>query len=147
MSIKNADKQYLARVLFVRENLDQKTIAKRVGVSEQTISKWVNDLGWKKLKNRLLLGKDEELNNMFEQLSALNEHIKNSETRYPDNKTVNIQRMLTSNIRDLETDLGVADLVESGIRFIKHLQQIGTIEQVYEVSDLWNSFIQSSIKK
>jgi DNA-binding XRE family transcriptional regulator len=32
-----ADKQYLAKILFTREKLEQKIIAKKVGVSEKTI--------------------------------------------------------------------------------------------------------------
>lgn len=141
------DKQLLAKILFTREQLEQKIVAKKVGVSEKTMSKWVNDFNWKALRNRLLLSKDEQLNSLYEQLEALNNEIKLGDTRRPDTKQADVQIKLTASIRNLETDLAIADLVESGIRFIKYLQLSGTLEQVIEVTDLWHSFIQASIRK
>jgi len=142
-----SDKEYLAKILFTREHLEQKVVAKRVGVSEKTMSKWVNAGNWKALRNRLLIGKDEQLSNMYEQLANLNEAIKENPFKHGDSKQGDIQIKLTASIKNLETDLAIADLIESGIRFIKHLQKVGTFEQVVEVSDMWNSFVQASIKK
>jgi transposase len=143
-----ADKQYIAKILFTREGLDQKVAAKRAGVSEKTMSKWVNDFNWKALKNRLLLSKEEQLNSLYEQLEALNEEIKQSATRRPDTKQADVQIKLTTSIRNMETDLAIADLVQSGMRFIRHLQKVGcTVEQVMLVTDWWHSFIQAEISK
>lgn len=142
-----ADKQYLAKILFTREHLEQKIVAQRVGVSEKTMSKWVNDLNWKDLRKRMLLAKEEQINNLYEQLEQLNIAIKEGTSKHADTRQADILIKLTVAIRNLETDLAIADLVESGIRFIKFLQKVGTITQVMEVSDMWNSFIQSSIKK
>ncbi len=144
-----SDKQYLAKILFTREKLEQKLIAKKVGVSENTISKWVNDFNWKALRNRLLVSKDQILNDLYEQLENLHNAIrlKDAGEQYADTKQADIQIKLTASIRNLETDLAIADLVESGIRFIKHLQSTGTMEQVLEFSELWNAFLLNSIKK
>jgi transposase len=143
-----ADKQYLAKILFTREKLEQKMVAQRVGVSEKTMSLWVSKFNWKSLRNRLLVGKEEVLNNLYEQLEELNETIKAKEKgqRFSDSKQADIQIKLTASIRNLETELAIADLVESGIRFMKHLQANGTYQQVVEVSNLWNEFLQSEIK-
>jgi len=142
-----ADKQYLAKILFTREQLDQKVIAKRVGVSEKTMSKWVNEGNWKMLRNRLLLSKEELINKYYQHLENLNKAIDEAKLGHGDSKQADIMIKYTAAIRNLETDLGIADLVESGMRFIKFLQKVGTTEQVIEVADLWNSFIQVSIKK
>jgi transposase len=143
-----ADKQYLAKILFTREKLDQKVVAKRVGVSERTMSKWVNELNWKTLRNRLLVGKEEILNNLYEQLEELNETITNKPKgeRYADTKQADVQIKLTASIRNLETELAIADLVESGIRFVRYLQAHGDHNQVLEISTLWNEFLQSALK-
>jgi transcriptional regulator with XRE-family HTH domain len=140
-------KKDLARILFTREQLDQKIVAQRVGVSEKTMSKWVNDEGWKELRNRMLISKEDQLNSFYEQLSNLNEQIKKNEFAVPDSKQADIQIKLTASIRSLETDLAIGDIVSSGIKFIKHIQKVGTIDQVKEFAELWNSFIQSEIKK
>lgn len=143
-----ADKQYLAKILFTREQLDQKIVAKRVGVSENTMSKWVNQFNWKALRQRLLLSKEDQLNALYEQLEALNKEIKDSDVQRPDTKQADIQVKITTSIRTLETDLAIGDLVESGMRFIKFMQKTEcSLEEIMAVSDRWNSFIQAAIKK
>ena len=144
-----SDKQYLAKILYTREKLEQKLIAKKVGVSEKTIGKWVNDFNWKALRNRLLIGKEEVLNNLYDQIGNLNKAIadKNDGEKYGDTKQADILIKYTASIRNLETELAIADLVESGIRFIKYIQQTGTVQQVVDTADLWNSFLQQSFKK
>ncbi|MFL5811484.1 MAG: hypothetical protein ACJ749_18310 [Flavisolibacter sp.] len=139
----------MAKILFTREKLDQKVVAKKVGVTEKTISKWVNDFGWKNLRNRLLVSKEEVLSNLYEQLAELNDDIKSKGEgkRYADSKQADSLIKYTASIRNLETELAIADLVESGIRFIKHLQKVTNIKTVMEVSELWHSFLQESIKR
>lgn len=143
-----SDKQYLAKILYTREKLDGKIVAKKVHVSEKTMSSWVTKFGWKKLRNRLLVSKEEVLNNLYEQLEELSNDIKckNEGKRYGDSKQADTLIKYTASIRNLETDLSIADLVQSGIRFLKHLQKVGTLEQIMEISDLWNSFLMVSIK-
>lgn len=142
------DKKYLAKVLFTREKLDQKVVAERVGVSEKTMSKWVNEENWRSLRDRLLVGKEEVLNNLYDQLAELNEVITDRPKgqRYGSSKEADIQIKLTASIRNLETELAIADLVESGIRFIKYLQQTSDHEKVIEISNAWNEFITNSMK-
>jgi hypothetical protein len=141
------DKRYLAEVLFTREKLDQKIVAKRVGVSEKTMSKWVNEYGWKEMRNRLLMSKEHLMSTYYGHLENLNKKIDEAKQGHGDSKQADIIIKYTAAIKNLETDLAIQDLVESGIRFIKHIQKIGTTEQVLEISDLWNSFIHASIKR
>ena len=144
-----SDKQYLAKILFTREKLEQKIIAKKVGVSEKTVSNWVNTFGWKKLRSRLLVSKENILSDLYEQLENLHNSIKLKDEgqQFANTKEADIQIKYTASIRNLETELAIADLVESGIRFIKHLQSTGTMAQVLEFSELWNHFLLASIKK
>lgn len=144
-----ADKQYLAKILFTREKLDQKVIAKKVGVTEKTISKWVNDFGWRNLRNRLLIGKEEVLSNLYEQISEINQAIKDKPAgkRYADTKEADTLIKYTASIRNLETELAIADLVDSGILFIKYLQKVASIDTVMDVAELWNTFILQSTKR
>lgn len=64
---KSKEKDY-AKVLFVGEKLDQKTIAVRVGVTEKTLSKWVNEGDWHKLRKSLLNTRQNMLCLLYDQL-------------------------------------------------------------------------------
>ena len=147
--MKLSDKQYLAKVLYTSQKMEQKLVAAKVDVSEVTMSKWVNQFGWKNLRNRLLVGKEEILANLYEQLEELNDTIREKDKgkRYADNKQADIQIKLTASIRNMETELAIADVVASGLKFIKFIQHKGTHEQVSEFAELWNEFIQSELKK
>lgn len=149
VSTDTANKQYLAKILFTREQLEQKVVAKRVGVSEKTMSKWVNEFNWKSLRRRLLITREEQLNSFYEQLENLNNEIKakNNGKGVPDTKQADIQIKLTAAIKNLETDLAIADLVESGQRFIKHIQKTGAFDDVMKATDQWHEFIMASMKK
>ncbi|MGV3705441.1 MAG: hypothetical protein ACO1NU_08685 [Arcticibacter sp.] len=75
MGLKKAQEREYARVLFVSENLSQKEIADRVGVTEKTLAKWVTEGEWKKLKRSQLNTRHNQLNLMYDQLEWLNNHI------------------------------------------------------------------------
>lgn len=144
-----SDKQYLAKILFTREQLDQKVVAKKVGISERTMSKWVNDFAWKKLRSRLLLSKEEQINVMYEELEEISNKIKSKPEgeRFADTKQSDIRVKTTASIKNLETDLGIAEIVDVGIKFIKFLQKTEEFETILRITDLWHSFVQFSIKK
>lgn len=144
-----ADKQYLAKILFTTQKLDQKVVAKKVGVSETTMTRWVNEYNWKSLRNRLLVGKEEILNGFYEELEEINDVIRKKDigARYADTKQSDIRIKLTASIRNLETELAIADIVAAGLKFIKHLQAKGTFDEVTQFAELWNDFIQSELKR
>lgn len=141
-------KQYLAKILYTREQLDGKVVAQKVGISEKTMSEWVKKFAWKNLRNRMLLAKDAQISALYEELEEITTAIQSKEAgqRYADTKIADIRVKTTAAIRNLETDLAIADLVESGIRFVKFLQKVDTAQNVVDIADKWHSFIQASIK-
>lgn len=66
----------LAKILFVNEGVTQKEIAQRLNVSEKTIGKWAKKDNWEKEKTSLLITKDKQISDLYNQLSAVNEEIK-----------------------------------------------------------------------
>lgn len=144
-----ADKQYMAKILFTVQKLDQKIVAKKVGISATTMSKWVEQFQWKKLRNRLLVSKEEVLSNLYEQLEELNNAISEREAgkRFANTKEADVQVKYTASIRNLETELAIADIVDSGIRFVRFIQQRITPEEVIEIANMWNDFLHEQIKK
>ncbi len=144
-----SDKQYLAKILFTVQKLEQKIIAKKVGVSEKTISNWVEKFQWKKLRSRLLVSKEEVLSNFYTQLEELNIAIVEREEgkRFANTKEADVMVKYSAAIRNLETELAIADIVDSGMKFIRSIQPKVSIEQLRHIVDLWNDFIHEQIKK
>ncbi len=141
------DKRALAKSLFINDRLDQKVVAARVKVSERTMGKWVADGNWKMLRKRLLLGKENLINKYYDHLENLNKKIDDAKQGHGDSKQADIMIKYTAAINNLETDLGIQDLVEAGMRFIRDLQKRVPPEKVLEVTEMWNDFIHTSIKR
>lgn len=140
------EKKAYAKILYTREQLNGKIVAQRVGVAEKTISKWVKEGKWRDLRNRLLVSKENQINLLYGQLECLNDAIQENDNGYPDTKQADIQVKVTAAIRSLETDMNIADLVESGIRFVKYIQKVDSFEEVQKTIDLWSSFLQNEMK-
>jgi transcriptional regulator with XRE-family HTH domain len=165
MAMKNAEKKEWAKLLFTKENLTQKEIAAKVGVSVQTLCKWVKEEGWERLKTSILMTKEEELRRLYEQLSELNKHIKevgnpvldpiktkeNGEpvynyTRYATASQSDTIAKLAAAIRSLETETSLADIISVGRKFINFLRPID-IDKTKEFTSLFDAFIKDSAKK
>lgn len=139
-------KKDFAKVLYTKEQLDGKVVAERVGVTEKTISKWVNEGNWRKLRSRLSTSKEAQLELFYEQIEALNIQIGTQIPPHADSKQADILVKYTSAIKALENDLGIGDLVEAGTRFIKHIQSTESHDKVMDTMEMWNGFLASAIK-
>lgn len=82
MGLKKTQEKEYAKVLFVQESLTAKEIAERIGVTEKTLAKWVEDGEWKKLKRSLLNTKQNQLILFYDQLEWLNNQIATREIVY-----------------------------------------------------------------
>lgn len=96
----------LARVYYVTNGLTAKDTAEKVGVSENTISKWVNDLGWKSLK-AAEIGKSANLIAALENdIIRICEHAKSEERPINSQEADSIYKT-TLSIRNLGKDFGI----------------------------------------
>ncbi len=141
-------KKEWAKTLYTKEGITiQKQLADKVGVSENTMSRWVRDGEWEKLKNNMLLTREEQMQSLILELVEINAAIKMRDKgeRYADSKLADIRRKLIRDIKDLETKAGVAELINSGQRFIKWVS-IFDFEKSKEIAELYNSFIKENLK-
>ncbi|MCP1997292.1 transcriptional regulator [Flavobacterium sp. HSC-61S13] len=119
-------KQEHAKLLYTKENITSyKELAERVGVTEKTIAKWVETGGWKKLKRNILLTREEQMVNMMDELSELNEFIKNKKEgeRYADQKEAQIRRQLVKDIKDLETKAMLPEIINALTQFLDFVRR------------------------
>lgn len=82
MAITKSQAKEIAKTLFVKDDLHQKIIAERVGVTEKTLGKWINEGGWKKLKTSLLTTKENQISNLYSQLEMINTEISTRSITY-----------------------------------------------------------------
>lgn len=120
----NEQKKELAKLLYTRENITtQKVISERVGVSQNTVSKWVKEGNWERIRTSIVFTKDEQLRELYDQFTLLNEAIRDG-VGYPDSKQADVLSKLTKSISQLETETGIHDAIDVGMKFIVFVQSL-----------------------
>lgn len=139
-------RQY-ARTLYINQpTLTQKEIASRVGIAEQTLSRWVRTEGWEELRTASQFTKDNELKRMYAQLAELNETIAGREKgeRYPTSKEADIQRKIAANIHQLEFRTGLTDIVQVTEEVVGYFRAVD-YEKARVLVEAFDQFIQHKI--
>ena len=107
-------KKEWAETLFIKEDLTQKEIAKRVGVSEQTLSKWVNIEQWEKRRFITRVIRVQNVESLQRQLIALNESIESRAKgeRFPSSKEMDASIKLSKAIKMLDDRVAIYEITE-----------------------------------
>ena len=147
--LKNNQKKEWAKDLFLSDQtITQKEVAERVETSTVTMNKWVEQGGWKQLRDSLLITRESQLRRMYMQLDELNTGIMNREPgkRFADPKEAETIRKLTNAIRSLETESSIADVVEVCKRLLNWLKPINpTLAKI--VAGVFDDFIKYVLKR
>lgn len=152
-------KKDYAKMLFIKEKLTQKEIAKRAEVSERTISKWVNDENWERQRKSLLLTREEQLTKMYNELDVLNLVIEGSGTfqqgkdeklfwvprGYANKEQAYIRDTLVQNIQKLETETSIADINNVAVKMIGYWRTLD-LAAAQQLTEWFDVFIKSSLK-
>ena len=122
------DKKEMARLLFL-QGQEQKSIAQRVGVSETTISKWVQSGQWQNLRAAQNITRPELVNKILQSIDKLL-----SDTLVSDDPTAsaNLAKQLngfSSAIEKLDKKANVVDVIEVFMAFGKWLEYRATIDE------------------
>lgn len=148
-NLTNEQKKEWAQLLFTREALTQKEVATRVGISEKTMSKWVNenDKQWERLRQSIIVTKEEQLRRIYEQLDELNYMISQRDkgARYANAKEADTMVKLTSAARNLETEASLSDIIEVSKRLLNWLRGFD-LEKAKQMSGIIDSFIKDQTR-
>ena len=148
--MKIEQKKEMAKLLFTRENQSQKEIAERVGVAEKTVSRWVNanEGEWKRMRQSLIVTKEEQLRRIYEQIDEINTVISQREPgkRYANSKDADVLAKLTSSAKNLESEASISDVFSVMKKFLNWLRQID-FEKARELSNTIDAFIKDLLKK
>jgi transcriptional regulator with XRE-family HTH domain len=141
------EKKEWAKLIFLRENLTQKEISQKVGATEKTISKWVNEGNWDKHKASIIITKEEELRRMYDQLKAMNDAIclREQGQRFATSKEADVLSKLSTTIKNMETDIALADVIEVSKRLINWVRKVD-YEKAKELTVLFDGYIREILK-
>ena len=144
------EKKEWAKLLYLKDNLTQKEIAVRVDVTEKTLSKWVNDPAenWEKHRASIIITKEEQLRRLYDQLSAINKAIAEREegTRYASSKEADVLSKLSVTIKNMETDIALADVIEVSKRIVNWVRKVD-FEKAKEITLIFDGYIREILKK
>lgn len=138
-------KKEWAKLIFLKEDISQKEIAKRVGVSEVSINKWAKE--WKPLKLNLLQTREERISSTLKQLDQLDSSIAKKEEgkQFPTSAEADIRRKLTADLEALEQDASIRDIYNVSRGLLDWLRQV-SLEKAKELSDYFDTYIKEKLK-
>lgn len=152
MKAKSKTKQELerlkdyAKVLITREGLTQKEAAQRTGVSATTINKWHTAGKWDKLAKNILLTRQEQLTNLYEELEALNDSIKAKDEgqRFASASEADARRKLLKDIDYLEKEASIPEIINSCTGLLEFVRK-ADLAKAQELSRYVDAFIKSKL--
>jgi DNA-binding XRE family transcriptional regulator len=139
-------KKEWAGMLYMKDNLTQQEIADKVGVSRQTVSRWVKDEKWEERKVGITLTREQQISNLHRQIMEINRAIseRESDKRFASPSEADTINKLSSAIKKLETDVGVGEIISTGMKFVTWLRSFD-VERSKEFLKLWDAFIKDCL--
>lgn len=139
-------KRDFARTLYIKENLTQQEIADRVGVSRQSLSRWIKEENWELQKTSLTLTREQQIGALQRQIAALNDSIASRPQgeNFATPAEADTITKIANAIKKLETETGLADIISVGIRFLDYLRPLD-LNMSKEFTRLWDGFVKENI--
>lgn len=142
-------KRGYAQTLYLTDlSITQKEIAERTGVTEATISRWVNTYNWESMRVSLLVTKEEQLSLMYSQLAAANAAIaaRDEGARFPTSKEADAILKTTTSIGKLETDTNVGEKMATGREFLAYVRRVDDFQISKSIATLFDGYIKTCLK-
>ena len=119
-----------------------------MGVSRQTVIRWVGAEKWDELKASISMTAEEQIRNLQRQVIEINNSILNRESgnRYANAKEADTIVKLTTAINKLQTEAGIHEIVGVGAAFVDFMRPIA-LEKAQEFTRLFDAFIKAKMTK
>lgn len=117
----------MAKSLYIHEDItQQKALAARIGVSENTMSKWfkLHEDEWKRLKKNIVLTREERMADLYDELTEIANYIKGlpEGKRFADSKLGDVRRKLIKDIKELEVNASIPEVIAALTGLIKFIR-------------------------
>lgn len=141
------DRKDLAKTLYVNGSFTQEEIAAKVGTTRQTVSRWIRDGAWDQVKASYTITPEQILAGLNRQIIEINNKVNSRPEgeRFATVAEADTLAKLASSIKKIETDAGIADIVNVGIKFTNWLRQTD-LDLAKKFSDLLDAFIKDQLK-
>lgn len=141
------DRKDLAKTLYVNGSFTQEEIATKVGTTRQTVSRWIREGSWDQVKASYTITPEQILAGLNRQIIEINNNVNSRPEgeRFATVAEADTLAKLASSIKKIETDAGIADIVNVGIKFTNWLRQTD-LELAKRFSDLLDAFIKDQLK-
>jgi DNA-binding XRE family transcriptional regulator len=118
-------KKDYAKTLYLRDEYTQKDIAEKVGISEKTMSLWVNENHWEALRKSITVTKAEQLSLLYDIMDHLNREAKKflEDDDPATNPNYDAIAKVSKSIERLEKDAGVGEMIQAVIELTKFAQK------------------------
>lgn len=145
--LKSEQKKLLAKEIYLLGSYTFEEIAQKVGAQRQTISRWAKAGNWDNLKAGMSVTREEILKRMYQHLNNMNAAILEREPgkRQADTKEADVMVKLAAAIKNMETDVGISDIISVGMRFGEWLRKVD-LDKTKEYVKLWDLFLKEQIK-
>ena len=140
----NQQKRDWAKTLYLKENLTQQEIADRVGVSRVSVSNWIRQNKWEEQRTDLTLTREEQVRSLYRQVGEINRAIeaRPEGERFANSSEADIIGKLSKAIRQMETEVGIAEVVSVLTKFIEFLRPHDH-EKAKEITTWADAYIKS----
>src|SRR5690606_17382803 len=124
-----------------------KEIARRVNATEHSIGRWAKEDNWELYRKNMLLTREEQMQNLLNELAELNEFIKQKPEgkRFANAKEGDVRRKLIKDMKELVTKASLAEIIETSKRMIRWLSPVD-LPLAQKLTDLYDQFIKDSLR-
>lgn len=145
-ALRNEQKKALAKDIYLLGSYTLEEIAQKVETTRQTVSRWAKAEGWDELKAGMTIGREQILKNLYRQINEINTNINAREQgeRHANSKEADILMKLSAAIKKMEDDVGISELISSGMRFTDWLRKVD-LDKAKDFINYWDAFIKDQI--
>lgn len=141
--IENNQKKIIAHDYY-KAGYSQIEISQKIGISQQTLSRWVKEGSWKQERTSITQTRQELLKQYHDQLSELNHSINTRDKgkRIPTKPEADIMTQLINAMQKLENDASVSEIISVFTDFLDFIRKSSPYKAV-EISDFCDAYIKS----
>ena len=146
MAKSNINKKDIAKSLYVNGSFTQEEIAQKVGTTRQSVSRWVREGAWEDLKASYTITPAQILAGLNRQIIEINNNInaRVEGKRFATVAEADTLAKLASSVKKIESDVGISDIVDVGIRFTNWLRPLD-LDMAKKFNDLLDAFLKDQM--